>query len=144
MTDSLPRMTLPVHGTARYVRTYLEVQDGILRWDVPRTVLGMIPVGSRRVEVPLVDVKDVRMKRMVPHPVRLALGAGLAVAPWFLLPWWAAVPLLILGLWTILIALGPHLELETKSGRIHRSPICFGHSLDAEIYKAAVEDMITA
>ncbi len=143
MADSVPRTTLPVHGTTRYIRTYLEVDDGILIWDVPRTVLGMIPIGSRRIEVPLTEVEALRMKRVVPHPVRLAFGAGLVVAPWFLLPWWASIPLLILGLWTILIALGPHLELETKSALTHRSPVCFGHSLDAELYIAAVEDMIS-
>lgn len=142
MTYSVPRTTLPVHGTTRYIRTYLEVDDGVLQWEVPRTLLGMIPVGTRKIDVPIADVESVRMRRVVLHPVRLLLGATLAIAPWFFLPWWVSVPLLILGLWTILIALGPHLELTTKAGNTHRSPVCLRHSLDAELYIAAVEDMV--
>ncbi len=142
MEASVPRMTLPVHGTARYIRTHLQVDDGILKWEVPRTLLGMIPTGSRRIDVPLKQVEAVNMRRFAPHPLRIAIGLGLAVAPWFYLPWWLSVPLLILGVWTVLIALGPHFEVVTKDGRKHRSPVCFDHSLDAELYKAAVEDMI--
>ena len=142
MAYSVPRTTLPVHGTTRYIRTHVAVDDGVLKWEVPRTLLGMIPVGSRLIDVPVADVESVRLRRVVPHPVRVAIGVALVAAPWFLVPWWASVPLLILGLWTILIALGPHLEVVTKAGKVHRSPICFGHSLDAELYMAAVEDMI--
>jgi len=142
MTNSVPRTTLPVHGTTRYIRTHLQVDDGLLRWEVPRTLLGMVPAGSRLIEVSLTDVADLRMRRVVPHPIRLIVGAACVIVPWFFVPWWLSVPLLMLGLWTILIAVGTHLELETKSGRLYRSPICFGHSLDAELYMAAVEDMI--
>ncbi len=142
MAYSVPRTRLPVHGTTRYIRTELEVVDGTLIWEVPRTILGMIPAGSRSIEIPIADVSTVEMRRVVPHPIRLSLGLVAAVGPWFFLPWWAAIPLLLLGLWTILIALGPHLEVVTKGGTKHRSPVCFGHSLDAELYKAAVEDMI--
>ena len=142
MTYSVPRTTLPVHGTTRYIRTHVAIDDGVLRWEVPRTLLGMIPVGSRLIEIPLHDVESVGLRRVVPHPIRLASGVALAAAPWFFFPWWASVPLLILGLWTMLIALGPHLEVATKAREVHRSPVCFSHSLDAELYLAAVEDMI--
>ena len=144
MTDSVPRTTLPVHGSTRYIRTYIEVDDGVVRWEVPRTLLGMIPIGSRFIEVPVGEVESVEMRRVVPHPIRLLVGAGLVIVPWFFLPWWVAVPLLILGLWTILIALGPHLQLSTSGGQVHRAPVCFRHSLDAELYVAALEDMISS
>ena len=42
MTDSVPRTTLPVHGSTRYIRTIIEVDDGVVRWEVPRTLLGMV------------------------------------------------------------------------------------------------------
>jgi len=103
----------------------------------------MVPIGSRLIEVPIAEVDSMDVKRVVLHPIRLLAGAGLVIVPWFFLPWWGSLPLLILGLWTILIALGPHLEVVTKTGKVQRSPICFGHSLDAELYKAAVEDMIS-
>ena len=143
MTTSVPRTTLPIHGTTRYIRTHLQVDDGVLKWEVPQTLLGMIQIGSREIDVSLADVAEVNMRRVALHPIRLAIGLVLVIAPWFFLPWWGAVPLLILGLWAILNTLGPHLELVTKSGEVHRSPICWGHSLDAELYMAAVDDMIT-
>lgn len=143
MAYSVPRTRLPVHGTTRYIRTELEVVDGLLVWEVPRTLLGMIPLGSRSIEVPVGDIASVKMRRVVPHPLRILIGLIGIVAPWFFLPWWAAVPPLILGLWTVAVATGPHLEVETKAGEKHRSPVCFGHSLDAELYIAAVEDMLT-
>lgn len=142
MSYSVPRTTLPVHGSTRYIRTHLEVSDGKLKWEVPRTLLGMIPMGSRKIDVSIEEIDKVEMKRVVPHPIRLALGAAGVIAPWFFLPWWASIPLLILGLWTVLIALGPHLQLTTKGGTVHRSPVCFDHSFDAELYVAAVEDML--
>jgi hypothetical protein len=71
----------------------------------------------------------------------LLVGLGFVVLPWFLVPWWAALPLLILGLWVTLVALGPQLALRTHSGAQHRAAVCFGHQLDAELYIAAVEDL---
>ncbi len=142
MTNSVPRTTLPVHGSTRYIRTYIEVDDGLVRWEVPRTLLGMVPIGSRLIEVPVAEVTAIQMRRVVPHPFRLLLGAALVIAPWFFVHWGLAVPLLLLGLWTTLIALGPHLQLATSGGEVHRAPVCFRHSLDAELYIAAIEDMI--
>ena len=144
MTDSVPRTTLPVHGSTRYIRTKIEVDEGVVRWEVPRTVLGMIAIGSRFIEVPVEDVASVQMRRVVVQPSRLLTGAVLAVAPWFLLPWWLSVPVLLLGLWTILIALGPHLEMVTSGGVVHRTPVCFRHSLDGDLYVAALDDMISS
>jgi hypothetical protein len=143
MTYSVPRTRLPIHGTTRYIRTELEVDDGVVRWDVPRTLLGMLEIGSRRIEVPIDDVASVEIRRFTPHPVRLLVGVAGVALPWFFLPWWASVPLLILGLWTIITTLGPHLELRTKAGEVHRTPVCPGHSLDADLYIAAVGDMIS-
>lgn len=142
MGNSVPRTTLPAHGTTRYIRTHLAVDDGVLRWEVPRTLLGMIPVGSRLIEVPLDEVDELVLRRVVAHPFRRAIGAALVVLPWLLLPWWLSVPLVILGLWTIVITFGPQVELRTKAGVVHRSPVCLSHSLDAELYMALVEDMI--
>jgi hypothetical protein len=142
MHYSVPRTTLPVHGTTRYMRAHLEVNDGVLRWEVPRTLLGIVAIGSTIVEVPIAQVASIRMRRTAPHPVRSSLGVTLAIAPWFLLSWWLSLPLSILGLWVVITTLGPHLEIVTVAGRVHRSPVCPGHSIDAELYVAAVEDMV--
>ena len=51
------------------------------------------------------------------------------------------MPLLVLGLWVVLVALGPQLKLATRSGATQHAPVCFGHQLDAELYIAVVEDL---
>jgi len=142
MTGSVPRTTMPIHGTTRYIRTHLAVKNGVLKWEVPQTFLGMFQIGSRMVDIPMSDVATVDVRRFVIHPFRLAVGLALVITPWVFLPWWLSVPLLILGLWAILNTLGPHLEVVTKAGPVRRAPICFGHSLDAELYQAAVADML--
>ena len=134
-------MTLPMHGLTRYLRVRVEVSDGVVRWRLPYTLLGLVPIGQRNVAVPIAEVRSVGVGRGV-WPWRLLVGLGLIVAPWFLLPWWAAVPLLVVGLWVTVVALGPRLVLITRAGRRHRAAVCFGHKLDADLYIAAVEDLI--
>ncbi len=141
----LPQISLPVHSLARYLRVRLAVTDGMVRWEVPRALLGIVPAGTRRVTVPVGEVLSVRMRR-VGHPLRLLIGAAGVVTPivlgvlwggW----WWALLPMIVVGLWVILVSLGPHLEALTRSGRPRRTGVCFTHQMDAEVYAAGVEDL---
>jgi hypothetical protein len=75
------------------------------------------------------------------NPLHLVIGLAGVILPWVFLPWWASVPLLILGLWIVLVALGPQLLLRTRSSRTYRAPVCFGHQLDAELYISVVEEL---
>ena len=38
----LPETRLPQHNLTRYIRVRLEVSDGVLRWQLPRTLLGVV------------------------------------------------------------------------------------------------------
>ncbi len=135
-----PPIRVPTHNLTRYLRTTIEVSDNTVRWTVPRTILGLMRIGLRLVAVPVDDVVSIRVGRAV-SPLRLVIGLGGAILPWFFLPWWAALPLLLLGLWVTLVALGPQLILATQRNETHRAPVCFGHQLDAELYISVVEDL---
>jgi hypothetical protein len=126
-------MTLPQHGLARYRRVRLEVTRGVLCWRETRALLGVVPAGVRRGEVPIGEVESTGWRKAV-HPVRTVVGVACVVVPWFLTPWWAALPLTPFGLWVMLVSLGPHLEVVTGKGASHRIAVCLSHSMDADLF----------
>ena len=140
VVDSVPPILVPMHALTRYLRASLGVDGGVMTWDVPRTVLGIVPAGTRRIRVPVGEIASVSVGRAV-RPLRLLVGGALVVAPWLFLTWWAAVPLTILGLWIVLASLGPRIEAVTHDGEKHRADVCFGHQLDADLYLAALDDL---
>ncbi|MGB5432322.1 MAG: hypothetical protein WBO21_04865 [Acidimicrobiia bacterium] len=139
-SQQAPPMTLPVHRLARYMRVQLEVSDGVLRWDVPRTLLGLVPIGVRHIAIPVADVQSLRVHRAA-RPFNLVVGVLCIAVPLVLGLWWIAVPMLILGVWVILVSLGPRLDVVTCAGAKDHANVCFSHQLDAELYMAAVSDL---
>jgi hypothetical protein len=136
----VPPMTVPAHNLARWIHSKLEVRNGMMRWEVPRTIVGLVPVGKRLIEVPAADISHIRMGRAV-RPLGLTAGILAILLPlWLGWGWWAVLTI-PLGLWTILVALGPRMEATTHTGRAYRADVCFGHAIDADLYMAAVEDI---
>lgn len=140
--EHLPPMVLPQHGLTRYLRVRLEVTDGELCWERPRALLGIIPVGVGRLGIPLAQVRGLRLRQPAVRPFRLVVGLLLIGLPPFVLPWWAAVPLLLVGVWVTLVSLGPRLEIDTHTGKRHRTGVCFGHQFDADLFIEAVNGMV--
>lgn len=140
MPLQVPRMTVPVHGLTRYLRAQLEVRDGVLRWEVPRTVLGILQFGVRHISVPVGDIRSLRVHR-VARPVNLLVGVALIVVPLAFGLWWAALPAVVFGVWVVLVSLGPRLEAVTHGGAKRHASVCFSHRIDAELYMAAVTDV---
>ncbi len=138
--SQLPPITVPTHLLTRYLRVRLGVSDGFLRWEVPRTLLGVVPAGVQHISVPVGDVESLRVHRVV-RPFSLLVGAACIVVPLVLALWWAAVPLGIVGLWVVLVSLGPRLEVVTHRGEKRHTSVCFSHQIDAELYMAAVTDL---
>jgi len=136
-----PQIAVPVHGLTRYLRTKLEATDGVLRWEVPRTLLGVVPIGVRHVSVPVANVLSQQVGRGV-RPFNLVAGAACIAVPLILGLWWAAVPLVIFGAWVVLVSLGPRLEVVTHTGTEHHANVCLSHQIDAELYMAAVDDLV--
>jgi len=136
----VPRITVPLHGLTRYLRVRFEVTDGVLRWEVPRTLLGTVPIGVRHIEVPVGEVRSARV-HMAARPLRLLVGAACIAVPAVLGLWWLAVPMVVVGAWVVLVSFGPQLEVVTRAGVRHRAVVCFGHRIHAEMYAAAVNDL---
>ncbi len=136
----LPPITAPVHGSTRYLRSQVEVSDGILRWETPAALFGVVPIGTRKTEIPVSAVATLTVRRTV-QPLRLALGLAWVVIPLLLGQWWWAVPSTMFGVWVVAISLGPQLEVTTTQGVIRRAPFCFSHRFDAELYAEVVLDI---
>lgn len=133
----LPSVTLPTNNLTRYMRIRMGVDDGVLNGEVPRTLLGILPLGTRRITAPIEEVRGVSIARSL-DPLGGGAAAALILLPWFVLPWWAATLLLIVGLWVLAVAWGPKLSIVTTGGKRHTARICFGHELDGELFAEAL------
>lgn len=111
-----------------------------MRWEVPRTLLGVVPVGVRRVSVPVTEVQSIDLGRTV-RPLHLTIGLGLVAVPAILGLWLLLLPLGLLGLWVALVSMGPAMVALTRNGERHRADVCFGHQLDADLYMEVVRDL---
>ena len=131
-----------LHSLARYRRTRLEVRRSRLYWTISRAALGLVPVGSKQVVVDLDQIEELRVLN-IGNPVRAVAGLACLAAPWFFMPWWAALPTAMILTWVVTVALGPRLELRTASGGVHRAGVCFSHQLDADLFVEAVKSLST-
>lgn len=139
----VPPLVLPVHPAGRHLRTRLGVDEWVLRWDVPRAFLGIVPMGTKHVEVPLTELASLALVRLAVRPLRLVVGILIAFGAFALgVPWWGTIGLLLLGAWVSFRSLVSGLELRTTSGRVHHAGVCFGHLFDAEVYAVAVDDLL--
>ena len=143
MTSSLrlPEMILPQHNLTRYVRVGLSVTDGIMVWRLRRLVLGVMPIGSRQIRVPVAQVTSMRLQDWTMRPWRWPFTIGLIVAAALFTPWWVMTPLILIGAWASFVSIGPSLRVTTIDGAVHRAAVCFGHRLDAELFVEAVTDI---
>ncbi|MBI5156869.1 MAG: hypothetical protein HZA58_02510 [Acidimicrobiia bacterium] len=137
----LPEMRLPVHGITRYLRVRIEVDDGVLRWAVPRALLGLVPIGVRHVSAPVSTLRSVGVRRVVTTH-RLLTGLVVAAIPWFYLRWWWSLPITLVGAAIALTSIGLHLEVTTGKGRRLCAPVCEGHKIDAALYADGLRDLI--
>jgi hypothetical protein len=138
----LPEMRLPMHGITRYLRVRIEVDEGVLRWAVPRALFGLIPIGVQHIAAPVSTLRSVGV-RMVVTTHRLLTGLAVAAIPWFFLPWWWSLPITLVGAAIALTSIGPHLEATTREGRRLCAPVCQGHKIDAELYADGLSELIT-
>ncbi len=140
VTLQAPPILVPVHNLTRYLRCRLEVSGGVMRWETPRALLGLVPVGVRRVAVPVDEVLSIDLGRAV-RPIHLTVGLALIATPAILGLWWLLAPLGLLGLWVGLVSMGPAMVAVTRNGERHRADVCFGHQIDADLYMEIVRDL---
>ena len=137
---SVPPIVVPTHGLARWVRNELGVTDGVMRWRLTQTLVGVVPLRTRQVAVPAADVAEIGVGRAV-RPLGLAVGLATIVLP-LVLGWgWWALLTFPLGVWICLVALGPQMGAVTSRGHHYRVDVCFAHQIDADLYMDAVRDI---
>lgn len=137
---SLPRITVAQSRMTPYLRAWVEVTGDVLRWQVPRTLLGVLPIGTRHIDIPIASVRSVRVLRAPLMLGRLIVDvlASIALIVAF---GWIAVPVVIIGTWLVLVSNRPHLEVEALDGTRHRAAFCLDAQLDAELYAMSVNDL---
>lgn len=137
---TLPLTTLPLNTITPHLRARLEVVDGALRWELPRTVLGAVPIGTERVSLPLATVTSTRSRYAV-RPARLLVGLGLLALPLLWPSLWVVVPAMVAAAGMLLLAPAAQLEVGTSDGRTHRLGICVRHRFDVDLIAAALDDL---
>jgi hypothetical protein len=136
----LPPTVLPLNRATPWYRARIEATDGVLRWETPRTLLGLLRAGTRRVALPLADITAVRARLGV-HPARLAVGLALLGAILTGPSAWAVPVLAALAGLQLMMAPDAQLVVRTIDGRTRRLAICILHRMDVELVAAALADL---
>lgn len=136
----LPPITLPQHPLTRRQRPQFAVAEGVRSWNLPRTVLGRVPVGAGHVAVPLAQAASIGVRNAV-RPLRLLVGAALVAVPLLLSLEWATLPIVVVGAWVALVPFSAYVVVETDAGATYWAAVRFGHRIDAEFHAEAVDDL---
>lgn len=137
---SVPPMVIPAHNLARWIHARLAIADGNLRWETTRTLLGIVPVGRRTIEVPASAVEWIHIGRSF-RPLNFTVGVAAMITPLLIGHGWWALLTVPVGLWITLVSLGPRMVAKIETGETCRVDVCFGHQIDADLYIAAVRDI---
>jgi hypothetical protein len=134
-------MVLPVHRLTPYLRVRIFTDDRSLAIERRRALLGLIPLWTGRIEIPLTELASARVTAHVRLQCLAAAGALAASIFLFDLPMALGVVLGILALLELPLALGPGkaMRVERSDGRSRTVPFCRTHTFDASL---ALEDAV--
>jgi hypothetical protein len=137
-----PTVTVLTNSLTPWLRSRFTVRVDGLQADVPRTLLGLVSSGRRRVTIPLERIADVRVA-MALQPVRvvtcvLLLVGGLAV------PGPARVALLLVGIWLVPLSYIAVLRVDVRGARRERFPICVFARFDVGLVATATRLEVAA
>ncbi len=119
-------MSLLTNGVTWYLRSSILVSDERVHVDTPRTFLGFLPIGRKRLDAHLGVVEGCSLG---PHlyPVRLAVAVGLLatviVLDWGLLR--AIVLAAAIGM--LLLSLVAVIRIDQADGERFVVPVCLAH-----------------
>jgi hypothetical protein len=138
-----PTVTVLTNSLTPWLRSRFTLREDGLHADVPRTVLGLVPCGRRRVRMPLDRIAAARVAmglrpgRAVVCLVLLAVALVVVTGPLRLVP-------LTVGLWLIPLSYVAMLEVAVRDARRERFPICVFARLDVRLVVAATRLEIAA
>ncbi len=140
----LLEVSLITNGVSWYLRSRLAVGRAGLTVATPRTVLGLVPVGTRRLEAPLGDVEAIALGVGI-RLDRLA-AAGLLTAA-LVTGRLERLPAVFVGVGAIaLVLLGVHAAMKIRL--VDRAgldvPVCLAHLSRARRFIAGVESRLSA
>jgi hypothetical protein len=138
-----PTVTVLTNSLTPWLRSRFTLREDGLHADVPRTVLGLVPCGRRRVRMPLDRIAEARVamgfrpERAVVCLVLLAVALVVGTSPLRLVT-------LTVGLWLIPLSYVAMLEVVVRDARSERFPICVFARLDVRLVAAATRLEIAA
>lgn len=118
------RWLLRTNTVSFYLRSLLVLDGETLHATVPRTILGLVPIGTRSFAAPVDRLADLRIGIVLHADRILAALVCLGVAVLLRLPWLAAAGLLVLGGLLLLLGLTLGLRIRDLDGRWPTVPIC--------------------
>lgn len=136
---ALARASLITNGVTWYLRSSLEVDGSALRVSTPRTLLGFLPIGTRRLDSDLDDVTRAALGVKV-FPDRSIVAVGLALIA--VLGNLGTVGTAVLAVATVamlLLSVIAVLGIELNDGSRFIVPVCLAHLGRTRRFAADVE-----
>lgn len=132
-------VVLPSNIFTPWLRLRSRVDDTAVQIEDRHTMLGLLPLGVRRVRVPLGELRSMRVVTVV-RAERLAAILGLlALVIVARLPVWADVLGLFLAAWLAPLTLIKELRIEDRSARRWSIPVCWFYTFDASLIAMDVQ-----
>lgn len=138
-----PTVTVLTNSLTPWLRSRFTLRSDGLHADVPRTVLGILPIGRRRLLLPLERISgaDVAMalrpERAIACLVLLAVAAFAVTGP-------VRLALLALGLVLVPLSYVAVLQVGVRGARRQRFPICVFARIDVRLVAAAIRLEVAA
>lgn len=138
-----PTVTVLTNSLTPWLRSRFTLRSDGLHADVPRAVLGILPVGRRRVRVPLERISGVevamalRLERALACLALLTVALVGATGP-------IRLVLLALTLWLVPLSYVAVLQVDVRGARRQRFPVCVFARLDVRLVAAATRLEVAA
>lgn len=121
-----------------YLRSRLLLHADALNVTTPRTILGLVPIGTRTWDIPLERLAGVRTTVVVRIERVLVAAALLAVAIFTGLPWLATVALAAVAAILLFLGVALGMRFEERDGGKFTVPVCV---LQREVAAAALRQI---
>jgi hypothetical protein len=107
-----------------YLRSRLVLDADALHVTTPRTILGLVPIGTRTWDIPLERLAGVRITVVVRIERVLVAAALLAVAIFVGLPWLATMALAAVAAILLFLGVALGMRMKDRDGARLTVPVC--------------------
>lgn len=130
---------VPANIATPYLKVRLELRGGrvVIGWD--RALLGVLPMGPARISARLPAPISIRVATVLRIERLVAAGVLVAAAATLALPIAAEVLMVAFAVWLLPLSVIKAIRVDRAGMRRRIVPICWFHTVDAELFAAAVE-----